>query len=124
MKAVLFQQFGRPEEVLQVGERPTPEPGPGQVRVRMLMSPMNPSDLLYVRGEYGQRPQLPATPGFEGTGVVEASGGGLLGAGSWVGAWQSSTALPATGRNRWSCPRGRRSRCPRSFQTSKRPASS
>jgi NADPH2:quinone reductase len=45
----------------------------------MLYSPINPSDLLVVRGEYGRLPELPATPGFEGVGVVEASGGGLLG---------------------------------------------
>src|SRR5262249_21767075 len=52
-------------------------PGRGQVRVRMLASPINPSDLLTVRGEYGRRPKLPCTPGFEGVGVVE-EGSGLL----------------------------------------------
>jgi NADPH:quinone reductase-like Zn-dependent oxidoreductase len=79
MKAVVFDRFGDPAEVLQVRDLPMPEPGPGQVRVRMLYSPINPSDLLVVRGEYGRLPELPATPGFEGVGVVEASGGGLLG---------------------------------------------
>src|SRR5438874_3036954 len=79
MRAVVFDRFGDPAEVLQVRELPTPEPGPGQVRVRMLAVPINPSDLLVVRGEYGRRPLLPATPGFEGVGVVEATGGGLLG---------------------------------------------
>jgi NADPH:quinone reductase-like Zn-dependent oxidoreductase len=44
----------------------------------MLASPMNPSDMLTVEGRYGVRPSLPATPGYEGVGVVE-SGGGLLG---------------------------------------------
>jgi NADPH:quinone reductase-like Zn-dependent oxidoreductase len=44
----------------------------------MLLSPVNPSDLLFVRGVYGKPPGLPATPGFEGVGVVEASGGGWL----------------------------------------------
>lgn len=78
MKSVVFERFGAPEEVLSMGERPMPEPGPGQVRVRMLACPVNPSDLLFTRGEYGKRPALPATPGFEGTGVVESSGGGLL----------------------------------------------
>jgi NADPH:quinone reductase-like Zn-dependent oxidoreductase len=78
MKAVVFDQFGDPAEVLQVRDVPVPEPGPGEVRVRMLASPINPSDLLSVRGEYGRRPTLPATPGFEGVGVVEA-GRGLLG---------------------------------------------
>ena len=39
---------------------------------------INPSDLLYVRGKYAQLAKLPATPGFEGMGVIEASGGGML----------------------------------------------
>src|SRR5579862_2941291 len=79
MKAVQFDTFGDPAEVLHVAEVPKPEPGPGQVRVRMIASPINPSDLLTVRGLYGARPPLPATPGFEGVGVVEARGPGILG---------------------------------------------
>jgi NADPH:quinone reductase-like Zn-dependent oxidoreductase len=78
MKAAIFDRFGAPEEVLHVREVPLPEPGRGQVRVRMIASPLNPSDLLVVRGEYGKLPTLPATPGFEGVGVVDQSGGGLL----------------------------------------------
>jgi NADPH:quinone reductase-like Zn-dependent oxidoreductase len=79
MKAIVFDRFGSPEEVLQLRDVPTPEPGAGQVRVRMIASPVNPSDLLVVRGQYGRLPQLPATPGFEGVGVVDAVGFGLLG---------------------------------------------
>jgi NADPH2:quinone reductase len=79
MKVVIFEQFGDPAEVLSVHDVPIPEPGRGQVRVRMLASPINPSDLLSVRGEYGRRLQLPATPGFEGVGIVDAAGQGLLG---------------------------------------------
>ena len=79
MKAIIFEEFGDPANVLKVREMPAPEPGRGQVRVRMIASPINPSDLLYVRGEYGKRPQLPSSSGFEGVGIVEASGGGILG---------------------------------------------
>lgn len=78
MRAIVFERFGEPREVLQVRDMPVPEPGPGQVRVRMRLSPINPSDLMTVRGLYGRLPSLPATPGFEGVGVVEAVGAGLL----------------------------------------------
>jgi NADPH:quinone reductase-like Zn-dependent oxidoreductase len=44
----------------------------------MLLSPIGPADFLTVRGEYGHRPKLPATPGVEGVGIVEA-GRGFLG---------------------------------------------
>ena len=79
MKAVVFDRFGDPGEVLHVRDVPTPEPGPGEVRVRMIASPVNPSDLLVVRGLYGVLPDLPSTPGFEGVGVVDKVGPGILG---------------------------------------------
>jgi NADPH:quinone reductase-like Zn-dependent oxidoreductase len=105
MKALIFDRFGEPTEVLQLKEVPTPQAGPGEVRVRMLASPINPSDLLVVRGRYGRVPSLPATPGFEGVGRVEAAGSGLLGRlrlGRRVavlngagGNWQEMVILPA-----------------------------
>ena len=78
MKAIVFEQFGNPADVLQMRDVPEPQTGPGQVRVRMRAAPINPSDLLVVRGQYGRLPQLPATPGFEGVGVIDAVGPGLL----------------------------------------------
>jgi NADPH2:quinone reductase len=78
MKAAIFQRFGEPSEVLDIQEVPAPTVGPKQVLVRMLASPINPSDLLVVRGLYGRLPTLPATPGFEGVGVIEAAGAGFL----------------------------------------------
>ena len=84
MKAVVFDRFGEPAEVLQVRDVPTPEPGPGEVRVRMLASPINPSDLLVVRGRYGVLPELPSTPGFEGVGVVDKLGPGFDPIGWWA----------------------------------------
>src|SRR5436309_11961736 len=71
----------------------------------MIASPINPSELMVVRGRYGRLPQLPATPGFEGVGVVEAAGPGLLGRlrlGRRVavlngagGNWQETVIVPA-----------------------------
>jgi NADPH2:quinone reductase len=102
MKAAVFEKFGDPAEVLSVRDIPIPEPGPGQVRVRMIASPINPSDLLVVRGRYGVLPRLPSTPGFEG---VEKAGPGLLG--RWVegkrvavinsagGNWAEYAVIPA-----------------------------
>jgi len=70
----------------------------------MLASPVNPSDVLMIRGQYGRQPPLPATPGFEGVGVVEA-GSGLLARrvmGRRVavlngdsGNWQEQVVIPA-----------------------------
>lgn len=79
MLAVRFETTGTPTDVLQVQEIPKPTPARGEVLVRMIASPINPSDVMYIEGRYGLKPTLPATPGFEGVGIVEASGGGLLG---------------------------------------------
>jgi NADPH:quinone reductase-like Zn-dependent oxidoreductase len=78
MKALIFEQFGDPAQVLQLKDVPAPQVGPGQVRVRMLAAPVNPSDVMVIRGRYGRLPALPATPGFEGVGVVEEAGSGFL----------------------------------------------
>jgi NADPH:quinone reductase-like Zn-dependent oxidoreductase len=79
MKAAVFEKFGDPSQVLQVRDVPEPHARPGEVRVRMIMSPINPSDMLVVEGRYGVLPRLPATPGFEGVGIVDEVGPGLIG---------------------------------------------
>ena len=75
MKAIRFTHYGDPAEVLAVQDLPLPEPGKGEVRVRILASPINPSDLLFVRGHYaGVQPHFPARVGFEGIGIVDVLG--------------------------------------------------
>jgi NADPH:quinone reductase-like Zn-dependent oxidoreductase len=79
MQVLQFTAPGEPADVLQLSSRSIPQPGPGEVRVRMLASPINPSDLMFIRGRYTIPPVCPAVPGFEGVGIVEASGGGWRG---------------------------------------------
>lgn len=78
MKAVVLERYALDGSGLTVQERPVPKPGPGKVLVRVAASPINPSDLMFVRGLYGFRKELPVVPGFEGSGTVVACGEGLL----------------------------------------------
>jgi NADPH:quinone reductase-like Zn-dependent oxidoreductase len=77
MRSVTYEQFGVPEQVLKLGERPLPEPGPGQVRLRMVLSPIHNHDLMTAAGSYGFKPQLPAVGGTEALGMVDALGAGV-----------------------------------------------
>lgn len=77
MRSLIHNTFGDPAEVLGVQERPLPEPGAGEVRVRMLLSPIHNHDLWTVRGTYGFKPELPAPAGTEALGVVDALGEGV-----------------------------------------------
>jgi NADPH:quinone reductase len=106
MKAIRFEQYGDPTRVLAVRDYPIPEPGDEEVRVRILASPVNPSDLLFVRGLYaGVQPSFPSPAGFEGVGRVDALGPHVQGLvrGQRVvvlnsergGNWAEYTVLPA-----------------------------
>ena len=77
MKALIFRETGEPKSVLKLEEVPTPPLAPGEALVRVLLSPINASDLHMVRGRYGYQPELPASPGIEGVGIVEAVGPGV-----------------------------------------------
>ena len=77
MRSVVFEAFGTPSEVLTLADRPQPVPGAGEVRVRMRMSPIHNHDLAIISGTYGYKPPLPAVPGTEAVGVVDALGEGV-----------------------------------------------
>lgn len=62
---------------LYVESLPLPQPGPGEVLIKMAAAPINPSDLALLKGGYMKR-TYPFTPGLEGSGMVVASGGGFL----------------------------------------------
>ena len=77
MHGIQVSEFGGPE-VLRYQELPVPEPGAGQVRVRMRAIGVNPADTYIRTGTYAFfTPELPYTPGFDGAGVVDAAGAGV-----------------------------------------------
>ena len=61
---------------LAEAEVPVPQPGPGQVLIKMRTSSVNPSDIHFIKGEYGQPRVKGAPAGFEGCGDVVATGEG------------------------------------------------
>lgn len=77
MKRAVYFEFGTPERVLQSQQAEVPQPGPGQVLVKMVLSPIHNHDLMTIAGQYGFKPSLPAVPGTEAVGVVEAVGEGV-----------------------------------------------
>ena len=77
MKSILFEQFGKPADILKPTDMPLPEPGPNEVRIKVIAAPINPSDIMFVQNLYGIRPQLPSGAGFEGVGVLDAVGEGV-----------------------------------------------
>jgi hypothetical protein len=79
MRALIFTETGEPNSVLKLAEIPTPPLAHGEALVRVLLAPIHPSDLHMVRGRYGYQPELPASPGIEGVGIVEAVGPGVQG---------------------------------------------
>lgn len=77
MRSLIHDSFGEPAELLHLADLPTPEPGPGKVRIRTTLSPIHNHDLWTIRGSYGYKPPLPAIGGSEAVGVVEAVGEGV-----------------------------------------------
>jgi NADPH2:quinone reductase len=94
MRAWQIHQLGHPRDALQLVEVPEPEPGPGQVLVRVLGAAANFPDVLMCQGAYQVRPPLPFTPGVELCGEVLTAGPGVTGVavGDRVIGW---SALPA-----------------------------
>ncbi|MFC4329967.1 zinc-dependent alcohol dehydrogenase family protein [Streptomyces andamanensis] len=113
MRALAFSGYGDPARVLRMAELPRPEPGPRHLRIRLAARPVNPSDLLFVRGTYGREACFTphqsdgagssgwAVAGFEGAGTVQALGEGTGGpapgtrvAVSATGTWQEEVCVP------------------------------
>jgi NADPH2:quinone reductase len=76
VRTVLLHKPGGPE-VLEVVERPLPAPGPADVLIRTRAMAVSRPDVLIRTGAYSWMPPLPASPGNELTGIVEAVGDGV-----------------------------------------------
>lgn len=74
MKAIRQKEKGG---ALFIESIPIPEPGPGEVLVKMTAAPINPSDLASIEGTYMAK-SWPFTPGLEGSGTIVKTGSGLL----------------------------------------------
>jgi NADPH2:quinone reductase len=79
MRSAMHHQFGEPAQVLVLGDSAVPEPGPGEVRIRMRLAPIHNHDLWTIRGQYGYKPALPAIGGSEALGTIDALGAGVEG---------------------------------------------
>ncbi len=66
------------DRFVRLGDLPVPEPGDGQVRIEVKLASVNPSDVMFIQGLYGQPRIKGNAAGFEGVGEVVASGGGAL----------------------------------------------
>lgn len=73
-KCIIFSEFGSPRDVLKVESKSIERPKDNEVLVRMVARPINPSDLIPIRGAYSHRISLPNIPGYEGVGIVEDVG--------------------------------------------------
>ena len=78
MRAVWYERQGAADDVLQIGELPDPVPSPGEVRVRVAFSGVNPGDTKKRRGWLGSAMPFPrVVPHSDGAGVVELAGEGV-----------------------------------------------
>ena len=98
--SIVFHEHGKPDEVLRLEEHEIGDPGPDEVLLEVLASPINPSDLGTIGGSYGPLPPLPAVAGLEGVAKVLETGAGVtaIQPGDHVrtpqgtGAWQTHLA--------------------------------
>jgi NADPH2:quinone reductase len=100
MRAAFYSRNGTAREVLELSDLPTPEPAAGEVRVKLAMSGVNPSD---VKSRGGSRPVTSAfiVPHSDGAGVIDKVGSGVpasrVGERVWIwnGQWQRSMGTAA-----------------------------
>ncbi len=103
INAAVYETHGNPADVLRVETRSWPTPAADEAVVKMSAAPINPADLNQIEGKYPVRPELPATPGFEGAGTVVELGADVKGLTSGavvilphnIGTWRDAVAVKA-----------------------------
>jgi len=103
MRSATYHKFGKPSEVLSITDIPIPEPGPKEVRVKTILASIHNHDLITIRGQYGDKPDLPTTPGSEALGIIDAVGeevedfeiGQRVATASVTGTWAQYFTAPA-----------------------------
>jgi mitochondrial enoyl-[acyl-carrier protein] reductase / trans-2-enoyl-CoA reductase len=104
ISVALYSAHGNPADVLRIETRPWPRPGPEEVVVAMQAAPINPADLNAIEGKYPGKREVPAVPGFEGSGIISEVGTNISNAavGSLVilphdiGTWREACAVRAS----------------------------
>jgi len=103
ISVAVYSAHGNPADVLRVESRPWPRPEPDEVVVEMRAAPINPADLNAIEGKYPGKREVPAVPGFEGSGIVSETGrnvskltvGSLVLLPHDVGTWREACAVEA-----------------------------
>ena len=102
MRAAFYVEQGPAERVFVVGDQPTPEPGPGEVRVKLRTSGVNPSDWKVRKGGFGRALMAPLIiPHSDGAGVIDAVGRDVRGRNPgervwiWNGQWRRAFGTAA-----------------------------
>ena len=108
MKALVCRELAADYAGVSLEEQALPEPGPGEVRVRIKAASLNFPDLLMTEGKYQLKPELPFVLGMEFAGIVDAIGEGVSGlapgdavaGGNRIGAFSEYAVVPAAALRR------------------------
>src|SRR6516165_3310883 len=99
MKAVVLKDHDGTPQSLAVADLSLPPLRSGHVLIKLAATSIGPADLMFLKGQYGIIKPLPAVPGFEGSGTVIASGGGLMG--RWLVGKRAACLAPEDGHGTW-----------------------
>ena len=104
ISVAVYSAHGNPADVLRIETQPWPVPGPDEVVVAMQAAPINPADLNAIEGKYPGKREVPAVPGFEGSGIISEVGSNISNGsvGSLailphdIGTWREACAVKAS----------------------------